>query len=163
MFKSFKGLSIDDQYSQVDSFTAELCKYLELPESPKVILTKNSIGCRLDLYTLNIELDTAQIAFHQTNPLVCLAHEIRHYFQIRTGILKLIKSRWSPKDFSSIGWNGKIYDSVEIEMTIHHRLPWEIDAILFEREIADMLHMSPFPRLQMIVEDVYMTAQSLAV
>lgn len=142
--EKFKDLSISQAYHAADDFMKLLAKELDMKLLPHLHISANFSGsCYVSQLNL-IALDTVQISYFRWSPLIVLAHEMLHAYQRYQGWL-------GESEYLSTKWKGKWIQWTSFP---HHQLPWEVDAIQYERKIAKRLDVDPIYRPQLEKESL---------
>ncbi len=142
--KDFVGMPHTEQYRHLYQFAHILCEELDIPV-PRIEAGINFWGSHFNQDHYLVFLNTYQLDSERASPLMVLAHEIRHAWQYKVGMLTR-QLRQAPRMGIAeelIVWQGEIVDYRGLK---HHQLPWEQDAIEFEEMIAAMIQVKPYPR-----------------
>lgn len=140
----------------VRSFMHQLCDELDI-DAPKLeLVSVSDMFSRQLLMILGIQstcycpfrntiyLIAEQIHFMNASPLVVLAHELKHHEQTIQGRLAAA-SGLDRRPYAI--WEGQAIFVDHSSIESHANLPWEAEAIRYEKEIADRLGVSSIERL----------------
>lgn len=118
------------KYAELRYWAQVITKDLGLDTLPELDLRDSIYGSHFDAISQKLWISPRELSQTGHCPAVVLAHELRHYWQYKQGLIQL-----SP-DRAHMFWKGSLITPFALFFIPHNQKEWELDAMKYENEFA---------------------------